>query len=556
LQRYDGDTLALVPELAESVVVEDVLVRRAGEPRELAGAIQDGGDAWLVRGAAGETRVPKSETERVLRGVVFTFRLGSGRAWHDGHELDAHDVHFSWEVFHSDRLASDRRWQHEKISACEVLDARTVRFRYAEQHFNAAVFVSDLFLLPRHVYDPRDPDHARLQPAWHAERRARDPAWTPSLDDAAELVNESVKQRAFVGLGPYRLASWTDSAIEIERASTWRDDAGAGRLDRVRWRLVPDFGAAFRALLAGEIDFLDAVTTDDYFGSIAASADFRARWYTGTHRSQAYWYVGWNTRLPKLADPRVRRALAHLADLEAFRTGYYKGLARTMTGPFLPGTPACDPAIRPLPRDIARAEELLAEAGWIDRDGDGVRDKGGEPLSIELLVQAQNAPAQAFAAQLQQDFARGGVRLVVAPLEFNALQERRDGRRFEAVQLGWAVAPEADPEQAWHSRWAGPEAQGGSNFSGLIDPEVDGLIEAGQKELDHAARQAIWRRLHARLFELQPYLFCFAPDRKFALTRAIRGFQETRIDPNWDLRELYYPLGTPGTRPARRAGAR
>ncbi|MBL8861449.1 MAG: hypothetical protein JNK02_05500 [Planctomycetes bacterium] len=552
LQRTDGETLALVPELAESVTVEDVLTRRAGEPRELVGAVADAGDDWLVRTAAGEERVPKAAAAALLRGVVFTFRLKPGVAWHDGHPFDAEDVRFSWSIFANREVKSDRRWQHEKISSCEVLDPLTVRFRYAEQHFNAALFVSDLFLLPRHRLDPSDPDHARLFPAWHAARRAQDPGWTPGAQDVAELVNELQQRREFVGLGPYRLASWTDSVLEIERAPTWQDSTTAGHFDRVRWRLVADFGAAFRALLAGEIDFLDALTTEDYFGSIAASDGFRERFYTGTHRTQAYWYVGWNTRLPKLSDPRVRRALAHLADLEAFRTGYYKGLARTMTGPFLPSSPACDPSIRPFAHDLARAEELLAEAGWIDRDGDGVRDKGGEALAIELLVQAQNAPALAFAAQLQQDFARGGVRLAVVALEFNALQDRRDRRQFEAVQLGWAMAPEADPEQSWHSRWAGPDSSGGSNFAGLADPEVDRLIEAGQQELDFEARQRVWHRLQARLFDLQPYLFCYAPDRKFALLRSVRGFQETRVDPNWDLRALYFAPGTPGTRPAPR----
>jgi len=548
LQRYDPRTLALVPELAEKVVVEDLLVRREGEPRELVGVVAESGDDWIVRGRAGETRVAKAAAESLTRGVVFTFQLKEGVLWHDGHPLDAEDVRFSWSVYANPDVESDRRWQHGKIRACEVLDARTVRFTHAEQHFNAAVLVGDLFLLPRHLYDATDPDHARLHPAWHAERRARDPSWTPGPKDVAELVNDSAKNRAFVGLGPYRIASWTDEVLEVERATTWKDDANAGHFDRVRWRLVADFGAAFRALLAGEIDFLDAVTTDDYFGSVAASTEFQERFYTGTHRSQAYWYVGWNTRVPKLADPRVRRALAHLADLEAFRLGYYKGLARTMTGPFLPGSPACDPSVQPLAHDAEQAGLLLAEAGWIDRDGDGIRDKGGEPLEIEMLVQARNAPALAFAAKLQEDYAKGAVRLVVVALEFNALDERKKKRQFEAVQLGWAMAPEADPEQTWHSRWADPRSDGGGNFVGLADPLVDGFIEAGQKELDFARRQRVWHQLQARVFELQPYLFCYAPERKFALRRSVRGFQETAVDPNWDLRSLYFAPGTPGTR--------
>ncbi len=548
LTTYDSRTLQRVPEVARSVDVEDLLTRTSGEPLELVGRVIDSGDDWLVHTAAGDQRVPKSATASVARGTVFTFHLGDGWTWHDGHPFDADDVVFSWSIYQNPDVKCDaRRWQHQKIRSCTKLDARTVRFVYAEQYFHAAVTVGDLFLLPRHLYDPTDPDHARYEPEFHAARRAKDPSWTPGPKDVADCVNDNPHNRAFVGLGPYRLASWKDDVVELERAPGWKDDAHAGHFDRIRWRRVSGFEAAFRALIAGELDFDDVVTTDDYFGSVATSPEFAAKFTKGTHRSQTYWYVGWNLRTPKLADPRVRRALAHLADLEGFRTGYYRGLARTMTGPFLPQSLACDPRIQPLAHDVARAEELLADAGWIDRDGDGVRDQGGVALEIELIFEAKNAAALAFAAKYQEDLAKGGVRLKLQGLDFNALDERKKRRQFEAVQLAWAMAPEADPEQTWHSRWAAPDKQGG-NFVGLADPEVDALIEAGQRELDFGARQRVWHALQARLMDLQPYLFAYAPMRKFALARSVRGFQETALDPNWDVRDFYFAPGTPGTR--------
>lgn len=547
LMQYDPRTLELVPQIAERVDVED-LVTLAEGGREIVGRVEEAGDDWLVRSGAGDERVAKSKVASVARGTVFTFRLGAGWTWHDGHPLDAEDVRFSWSIYRNPDVKCDaRRWQHQKIRDCTVLDARTVRFVYAEQYFRAAVMVGDLFLLPRHLYDPTDPDHARSYPEFHATRLAKDPSWKPDAKDVAACVNDNVHNRRFVGLGPYRVASWVDDVVELERAPAWRDDARAGHFDRIRWRRIAGFDAAFRALTSGELDFDDAVTTDDYYGSVATSAEFAEKYTKGTHAAQIYWFVAWNLRVPKLADPRVRRALAHLADLEGFRTSFYRGLARTMTGPFLPGSPACDPRVRPLAFDVARAEELLVDAGWIDRDGDGVRDRDGESLEIELLVEAKNSTASAFAAKYQADLAQAGVRLKVQTLDFNALDERKKKRQFEALQQAWAMAPEADPEQAWHSRWAAPDKEGG-NFPGLADPEVDALIEAGQKEIDFAARQAIWHRLQARLMDLQPYLFAFAPLRKFAIVRSVRGFQETVIDPNWDVLEMYYAPGTPGTR--------
>ncbi len=548
LMTWNPITLVLVPELAKSLVVEDTLTRTSGEPAILYGRVEDGGEEWIVASKGTTTRVKKSDTASVAKSTVFTFPLRDDIRWHDGHPFDAADVVFSWSIYgNMDVKCQARRWQFQKIVSAEALDEHTVRFVYAEQYYNALTTVGDLFILPRHLYDPTDPDHAKADPEFHASRLAKDPAWKPGPKDVADCVNDNVHNRQFVGLGAYKLASWGDDSVEIERAPGWRAFSEPGYFDRVRWRLVANFGAAFRALVAGEMDFDDAVTADDYFGSVATSGDFQRRFYVGTHRSQIYWFVAWNTRSPKLSDPRVRRALAHLADLESYRQSYYRGLAEIMNGPFLPGAAARDPAIAPLAHDIARAEELLTEAGWIDRDGDGIRDKEGVALEIELLVQAQNTAALTFAAKYQEDLARGGVRLKVQTLEFTVLEERKKKREFEAVQSAWAVAPEADPEQTWHSRWVA-SAEKSSNFVGLADPEVDALIESGQRELDPARRAAIWHKLQARLMELQPYLFCYSPLRKFALLRSVRGFQETAMDPNWNLRSLHYVAGTPGTR--------
>src|SRR5262249_5685012 len=140
----------------------------------------------------------------------------------------------------------------------------------------------------------------------------------------------------------------------------------------------------------------------------------------------------------------------------------------------------------------------------------------------------------------QESLARIGIRLTFVPLEWNTLMERRASREFDALSLAWVLPYEIDPEQMWHSKWAGKDERS-SNFPGLADPEVDALIEQGQRELDPAKRAAIWRKLQARVYALQPYLFGFDPPRKFAMSRKIRGMQLVAVDPNYVIRRWYYP---------------
>jgi peptide/nickel transport system substrate-binding protein len=188
----------------------------------------------------------------------------------------------------------------------------------------------------------------------------------------------------------------------------------------------------------------------------------------------------------------------------------------------------------------------LTEAGWYDRDGDGLVDHDGKPLSIELALEAGNPVNQAFAAKLQENFARAGVRLSVAPMELKSVIAKGNSGDFDAIALGWAPPFESDPGQVWHSVPAG--ARKGSNFVDFKDAETDALIEKGRAELDPKKRAEIWRAIHRRVYALQPYLFCYNVPTKYVMIRALRGFQSVGLDPYYVLRRWHYPAGTPGTR--------
>lgn len=550
LLARDFETLEVRPVLCESYTVEDQVVPNPEAAESWGfGALEDGDDVWILKPASpenplkSERRIPKSQLERVERGSVFTFRLKSGVRWHDGHELDARDVAFSLSIYANKTVkCDDKRFAYADVANVEVVSPRVVRITYGHSYFMALMSLGELFLLPSHLYDLSDPDNAR--------RREMGPGWRPTEEEQGRYVNENPANRAFVGLGPYALQEYTNEYVEARRFEGYFDPERGGFLDVLRWRAIADGAAAFRAALAGELDFFDTVSTDDYFSSQLESEDVKRRVYRGWHETSAYWFIGWNCQKKKLADPRVRRALAHAFDFPEFMETFYRGLVRQVTGMFSPSSPAYNPGVEPYPFDERKAKALLLDAGWHDRDGDGLVDQDGEPLAIELLMQAGNVAGKAFSAKYQESLARIGVKLVVTQLDWAALNDRKTKGEFDAIALGWAPPFESDPGQAFHSRYGLAEKKG-SNFVGFADPECDRLIDAGRAELDWPKRAAIWRRLHARMYEMQPYLFCFNPPRKFVMNRALRGFQSFALEPNYSLRRWYYPEGTSGTRPTR-----
>ncbi len=478
-------------------------------------------------------------------GTVFTFHLRKDVKWHDGHPFDARDVWFSWSVYQNPKVqCGEKRQQFQKIVRAETLDAHTVRFEYGEPYALVHQSLGDMFILPSHLYDLSDPDNADGQ-----KRRAADPDWKPSDTEQGEYVNKNPHNRDWIGLGPYKLARWDAESIEARRFDGYFDPSRGGYLDTIRWRYIQKDAVAFQALLAGELDFYTRLTSDEYFGEATEKPLFTDRYYKGHYYATAYWYIGWNMKRPQLADVRVRRALAQLVDFDEYKRSFYRGVAVQVTGPSSLYSKGYNHDVKPYPYDPAAAEALLDEAGWYDRDGDGVRDKDGKALEIEVLLQAGSQVGQQFALRYQENLARVGIRLSMTELEWATLLDRRMQREFDAIALGWAPPLESDPGQVWSSSHV--DKRESSNFVGFVDETSDRLIERIQRELDPDARARMWRELHARIYELQPYLFAYNPPRKFAMSKAIRGFQAVHIDPNYVIRRWYYPAGTPGTRPTR-----
>jgi peptide/nickel transport system substrate-binding protein len=488
----------------------------------------------------GEPRVFEPDAvERVERGTVITFTLRPGITWQDGHPLDVEDVLFSWRIAANPAVRCDwLRPYLARIESAEALGADRVRFTFAEQYFNVlGVFADNLVLLPRHLYDLGDPDHPRHDPD------ASDAA-------CAKEINENPCNTQWVGLGPYRVTRYSQQGVEAERWPGYFDPEDGGYADRIVWRHVANDEAAFQALLSGELDFTVRIGSDKYFGEAMAQPAFTRGLYKGYYYLGAFNFVPWNLRRPLLADLGVRQALAHAMDMEAFVENVAHGLAELPTGPQCFFGPSYDHSVARLGFDLERAVDRFTEAGWYDRDGDGVIDKDGAPFELEMLLTAGNTSAMTFARMYQESLARVGVRLVITSVDAATYWKRIQERDFDCGQQGWSVdATENDPTQLWHSAAAVP---GGSNHSGVIDPHVDALIARGARELDDETRWATWRELHRSLYErVQPYLDRELPPRKVALDRSIRGVQLFKLTPGDSLRRWYYPAGTPGTRTTR-----
>ncbi|MEO1237391.1 MAG: ABC transporter substrate-binding protein [Planctomycetota bacterium] len=418
--------------------------------------------------------------------ATITFFLRRGVTFSDGTPLTARDVVFSWELMNNPEInAPSIRQFYDNLKSCEAVDERTVRFAIKRPHYEALGHAGGRAVLPEHFYSRFTPEEINR---------------TPGL---------------VMGSGPYRMPdpeSWAPGRpIELLRNERYWGVRPA--FDRVVFREISNDVARLTAFRNGEIDIF-AAQAEQYQSLVNDPAVMgRAQAYAYDTVPTGYNFIAWNQRErdgspSKFADKRVRQAMTFLTERQRMCEDLYLGYAVPAAGPFAPGSRQADPELNARPFDVERGRALLREAGWDDRDGDGViENAAGEPLRFKLTYPSGSDLYNRMVLFLKDSYARAGVVMVPDPLEFSVMLERLDNQDFDAITLGWGGgAVERDIRQTFHVSQAN---KGGDNFMGYINPELSDLIDRARETLDEDERMAIWRQTHRILWEDQPYTFMF-----------------------------------------------
>ncbi len=414
---------------------------------------------------------------------VIVFRLRRGVRFHDGHELTAADVRFTYETIVDPRNLSPRVPDFEPVKAVETPDRYTVRVTYREL-FQPGFESWGMGVLPEHLLN-----RERLA----AEARAA------GKDPAGFGVRDSAFNRHPVGTGPFRFVDWqSDVAIRLRRFDAYWE--GPPNFAEYLVRVIPD-------QLTGELAFY-AGTADSYGAQPHQVARLRddPRFHVTSLLALGYSYIGYNMRRPIFQDPRVRTALGMAIDVdEIIRYVLYGQGART-TGPYPQQTDFYDPTVRPLPYDPEGAARLLAEAGW-RRNAQGILEKDGRPLEFTLITNSGNDERQAIMVIAQNAWRRLGVKVEILALEWAVfIRDRVNKLDFDAVVLGWSMGLDPDIYQIFHSSQTGPQQL---NFVGYANPRADELMVRIRREYDPARQTAMARELHRLIAHDQPYTFLY-----------------------------------------------
>ena len=282
-----------------------------------------------------------------------------------------------------------------------------------------------------------------------------------------------------------------------------------------------------------------------------------------------YSYIGWNQRRggepTRFADRRVRQAMTWLTDRARIIDEIMLGYAEPAVSPFSPRSRQHDPAIEPRPFDPDRATALLAEAGYVDRDGDGVLEDGaGEPFEFELVYYQENEDTERMVLFLKDLYARAGVHLKPMPAEWPVMLDLLGKRNYDAITLGWTSGVETDVYQMFHGSQT---EDGGDNFVHFRHAEFDRLVDQARATVREEERMPLWQAVERIFHEEQPYTFLMRRktlafvDPAHPQPRGHQAGAQPRLRPGGDLhpkraaalcrlRHGHRPLACPGLRHA------
>lgn len=413
-------------------------------------------------------------------GLEITFRLRNDIHFSDGVPLTADDVIFTYNTIMNPNVdAANIASLYIDIDRVEKINDRVVKFYMKRPYFKALEVCSfwDIGIYPKHIYQ---------------------------YNDAREF-NQRVSQP--VGSGPYIFEKW-DSGKQIVLRRNENYWGAKPKIRKVVYKFITNPIAAIQALRAHQVDLV-VIHDPGQFADLVSDKEFSEQfncmpyWANG----DPFYFIGWNEATPFFSDVRVRQAMTMAINRELIASKLLKGYGEIVTGPyFIKGTQN-DPNIKPWPYDPQRARQLLEQAGWVDSDGDGIREKNGVKFRFKFLFAAGDSLYTPLSTLLKDELAEVGVEVIPDPMEWSVLLPKLSQRQFESMVMGWGGDIVEDNYQILHSSQVG---NGGANYCGFRNAEADSLLELTRRTLDSQKRDIICHQIHEIVHEQQPFTFLYS----------------------------------------------
>ncbi len=496
--------------------------------------------------------VPVLAKERATVGevdgkVTLDYEIRPEATWDNGSPITAEDVAFSLKLYFTPDVETMHvRPYMDYIEDIIIDESNPKKFRVIckRPYMSAETSIAtNMYIMPAYVYDSENV----LKDRTVKEFLSDDEATKKKLEDdqalkdyAAFFNGQKFQREVNVGSGPYAFTQWdTNQRLVLTKKDNWWGDKVnapnnpwfTAHPNEITYVTINDLQTAVVAMKGQSIDAMHSIPNKQFVEDLQQSEDFKSKYYLGTPPLFSYDYIAINTRDERLEDVRVRKALAHLMNVdELIKTELY-GLGQQVTSFVHPlFTQRLNTDIKPYAFNIERAKEILAEAGWKDTDGDGIVDKeiDGEKRSLKLRMDYNNGNSRRETSCIifKDACKKAGVEIEILPLEWATYLDKHKKHDFDLFVAGWVASPvESDPKQIWHTE----SYDGGSNYVGFGTPETDALIEKLRVTVNDQERFGYYKELQSAIHEDVPYIFLISQKNRIATSKKFDRAHETGL---------------------------
>ncbi len=423
-------------------------------------------------------------------GMIWTFHLRKDVKWHDGEQFTAEDVAFTFnEIVLDPDYGANGASNFKTVDHVEIVDEYTVNFHMKTPNAALPAYLGfNAEILPKHKLEGQDP--------WNLT---------------------SFNKEAPVGTGPFKIGKYI-SGQSVELVANPDFYAGEPYLDRVVFKIVPDANTQIAQALSGELDLF---VVDDK--AAIKRLENAKNLNVVANDTTKYFWISLNQENDLFTDVKVRQAFLHAIDRQAIIDTVLKGYGKIADAAITPNQSFyyTDQVTR-YDYDPEKAKQLLAEAGWIDSDGDGILDKDGKKFSF-LFEVAQQGDLEPVAQMVHQYLKSIGLDVQLKTLEWNTMiQKNVIQRDYEMILNWWTYPTDPDVFAQYYSGNAGK----GNNIPGYKDEVLDELLLKGQQTSDPQERKEIYAEVQQYMSDTLPYLYLWYPQEISVSSTRLHGAPE------------------------------
>lgn len=458
--------------------------------------------------AAGFTISPDNKT--------VTFKLRQDVKWHDGQPFTARDVAFTFKTILDPRypgvraddymdLVGAREYKEgkaEDVAGIQVVNDHEIRFTTREPY--APILERLAFpIIPAHVFAGSD----------------------------IRKIAEHPATRQPIGTGPYKFVAYKpDQYVEFVRNEAYF--GGKPHIEKVIYKIVNQ-EVALGQLQNGELDYAPAKPAD--MKILAGMRNIQLN----EQPDFGYQYMGFNHRHPVLKEKKVRQAFMYAINRQAIVDKLLGGKGTVMNSHMPPVSWAYDArALNGYNFDPARAAQLLAEAGWKEKNGEGYLVRDGQVLEFTLKYPTGNKVREQSATLIQDNLKAVGVKINLESMEFATLAKQVfDEQKADLWLMGWGLGTDPDPAGIFlvtrENKW--------SQVTGWNHPRNNELIEKGLRVLKVEERKPIYVEWARLLNDELPYAFLYSQNNIHAMGNRVQGWAPDIRGPLWNIEQLWIP---------------